>query len=95
MGKIYNKYSIKYNKYYQKLLNVTGIQVEGPPGAVIYVKDSKDDDFNRHVLENGYLQLIDDDVTIEGLYFCGLHLTECKNPFEISTVNGLTDFTLQ
>ena len=95
--KIYNKYLLNYKKYYQRLTDVIGIQVEGQPGAVIYVKDSKDTDLNRHVLENGYLQLRDNEVTIEGLYFCGVHLTECTDPLETEIVNGLTgdDFKLQ
>lgn len=97
MKKIYNKYLLNYKKYYQRLIDVTGIQVEGQPGAVIYVKDSKDTDLNRHVLENGYLQLRDNEVTIEGLYFCGVHLIECTDPLETEIVNGLTsnDFKLQ
>ena len=95
--KIYNKYLLNYKEYYQRLIDVIDIQVEGPPGAVIYVKDSKDTDLNRHVLENGYLQLRDNEVTIEGLYFCGVHLIECTDPLETEIVNGLTsdDFKLQ
>ena len=97
MQKIYNKYLLNYKKYYQRLLDVTGIQVEGQPGTVVYVKDSKDTDLNRHVLENGYLQLRDNEAIIEGLYFCGVHLTECTDPLETEIVNGLTDddFELQ
>jgi len=48
--KVYNKYLVNYKKYYQRLLDITGIEMEGPPGAVIYVKDSSDTNFNRHVL---------------------------------------------
>lgn len=97
MQKIYNKYLLNYKKYYQRLLDVTDIRVEGQPGAVIYVKDSKDTALNRHVLENGYLQLRDSEATIEGLYFCGVHLTKCTDPLETEIVNGLTsdDFKLQ
>ena len=97
MQKIYNKYLLNYKKYYQRLLDVTSIQVESQPGAVVYVKDSRDTDLNRHVLENGYLQLRDNEVTIEGLYFCGVHLIECTDPLETKIVNGLTDndFKLQ
>ena len=95
--KIYNKYSFNYSTYYQRLLNLTNIQIEGAPGAVVYIKDSKDSDFNRHVLENGYLQLRDNETAIEGIYFCGIHLTECKNPLETKIPNRLTeqDFKLQ
>jgi len=40
---------------------------------------------------------MDDQINIEGLYFCGLHLVECKNPLETQIVNGITekDFVLQ
>ena len=93
--KIYNKYLLKYKKYYQKLLDITQIQAEGDPGTVIYVQDSLDSQPSRHVLQNGYLQLKQDDVFIEGLYFCGKHLTECTDPLQISTVNGITEFILQ
>ena len=97
MRKIYNKYLLNYKKYYQRLLDVTDIRVEGQPGTVVYVKDSKDTGMNRHILENGYLQLRDSEATIEGLYFCGVHLTECIDPLETEIVNGLTgnDFKLQ
>ena len=83
MKKIYKKYLFDYNKYYQRLLDVTDLSMEGPPGTVVYVKDSKDNDFNRHILENGFLQLKDSEALIEGLYFCGIHLTECENPLEM------------
>jgi len=50
MHEIYNKYLLNYKTYYQRLLDVTDIRLEGPPGTVVYVKDSRDIDFNRHVL---------------------------------------------
>ena len=93
--KIYNKYLINYNQYYQRLLDVMQIQIQGEIGAVVYVKDSKDSQLSRHVLQNGYLQLRQDDIFIEGVYFCGRHLTECLDPLQVSTVNGITDFVLQ
>jgi len=76
MKKIYNKYFLQYKKYYQRLLDVTDVQIEGPQGTVVYIKDSKDEDFNRHILENGFLQLKDPDASIEGIYFGGVHLIE-------------------
>ena len=72
--KIYNKYYIKNDVYYQKLLNISGIEIQSMPGAIIYIKDSKDSNFDKHILENGYLQLMDSEVDIRGLYFCGIHL---------------------
>ena len=97
MRKIYNKYFLDYNKYYQRLIDVTNIRVEGAPNTVFYVKDSRDTDFQRHVLANGQLELREDETHIEGLYFFGKHLLECKDPLATTTVNGLTeqDFVLQ
>ena len=77
------------------MLDVTGVSIEGPVGTVIYVKDSRDDDFNRHVLENGYLQLCgyDDNVFIDDMHIFGVHLNESpinnNDKPEIFTINGL------
>jgi hypothetical protein len=72
-------------------MDVTNIRVEGAPNTVFYVKDSKDTDFQRHVLANGQLELKEDETYIEGLYFFGKHLLECKDPLATTTVNGLTE----
>jgi hypothetical protein len=54
--------------------------LSGPPKTTVYVRDSKDSSFNRHILENGFLQLIDEEASINGLYFCGVHLEQCTDP---------------
>jgi hypothetical protein len=54
--------------------------MSGPPKTTAYVKDSNDLTFNRHVLENGFLQLRDEEASINGLYFCGVHLEQCTDP---------------
>lgn len=74
--KIYSKYQENYKTYYQHLTSIDDVAIEALPGTIVYVKDSKDDDFNRHVIQNGYLQLKDDDATIQDLYFAGIHLTQ-------------------
>ena len=77
---IYLKYLIDYKAYYQRLVSVNGVSIEAEPGTVVYVKDSSDTDLNRHVIgETGFLELYDDDATIEGLYFCGIHMTETED----------------
>ena len=43
---------------------------------------------NRHILENGFLRLRDDDATIFGLYFKGIHLIESKNSIDFFKKNG-------
>ena len=80
--KIYKRQFADNNEFYKKLQAVHGIQIQGPPGTIVYIKDSKDQDYNRHILENGYLQLIDDNATINELYFYGIHL-----PTEINVNN--------
>ena len=80
--KIYNKYLVNYQKYYQRLLDISEVEMQGPPGTIVYVKDSKDSDFNRHILQNGYLRLKDDEVTIQDLYFYGVHLSK-----EVTSLN--------
>jgi hypothetical protein len=37
MKKLKDKYDLNYEKYYQRLLDVTGIRIEAPVGTVIYV----------------------------------------------------------
>lgn len=79
--KIYNKYYQKYPTYFQRLLAINGIKIEGPQGLIAYVKDSRDSgegnlSYDRHVLGSGYLELKDENVLIEGIYLCGIHLEE-------------------
>ena len=86
---IYLKYFENDDSYYKRLIDLIGIRAEGPPGAVLYVQDSNDQkNFNRHVLENGFLRLRDDDATIFGLYFKGIHLIQSKNSVDFFEKNG-------
>lgn len=77
--KIYDKYIQRYDDYYQQLLEVKNIEIEAPPGTICYIKDSKDSDVNKHVIENGFLRLKDDDASITGLYFYGIQLTRSSD----------------
>ena len=87
---IYMKYFENDEDYYRRLVDLIGIRAEGPPGAVLYVQDSKDKGFfNRHILENGFLRLRNDDVSIFGLYFGGIHLIQSKNSTNFFEKNGL------
>lgn len=77
ISQIFNKQTFNYpNEYYQQLLNVTGIEIEVPKNTIAYIKDSRDTNLNRHILKDGYLQLKDEDVNIEGLYFSGIHFNQ-------------------
>ena len=73
--RIWNKYFEKYSNYQQTMLSLDGVKVEAEPGTVIYVKESADTDFERHVIGFTHTLALDaKDSTIEGLYFAGVHL---------------------
>ena len=73
--RIWNKYFEKYSDYQQTMLSLDGVKVEAEPGTVVYVKESADTDFERHVIGFTHTLALDaKDSTIEGLYFAGVHL---------------------
>ena len=73
--KIWNKYFEKYSNYQQTLLSLDGIKIEAEPGTIIYVKESADTDFERHVIGPTHTLTFDAEASaIEGLYFAGVHL---------------------
>ena len=77
---IYMKYLEENNQYYQKLISIDGISVEADYGAVLYVKDSLDDNNYRHVIgETELLELYDDETTIDNFYFKGYNLVEMQD----------------
>lgn len=78
--KIYLRYLLNYKKYYQKLMSIDKISVETIPGAIIYIKDTSDDNYYRHTVgETGVLDFYDDEAIISGLYFSGIQMNEAKN----------------
>ena len=72
---IWNKYFEKYSNYQQMMLSLDGVKVEAEPGTVVFVKESTDTDFERHVIGPTHTLALDaEDSAIEGLYFAGIHL---------------------
>ena len=72
---IWNKYFEKYSNYQQIMLSLDGVKIEAEPGTVIFVKESADTDFERHVIGPTHTLALDaEDSAIEGLYFAGIHL---------------------
>ena len=72
---IWNKYFEKYSDYYQSMLSLDSVEIDAEPGTVVYIKESADADFERHVIGPTYtLSLNSEDSVIEGLYFAGVHL---------------------
>lgn len=72
---IWNKYFEKYSNYQQMMLSLDGVKIEAEPGTVVFVKESADTDFERHVIGPTHTLAIDaEDSAIEGLYFAGIHL---------------------
>lgn len=78
---IYLKYLIDYNAYIQKLTYIDYVKIEAAPGVIIYIKDSSDSYEYRHVIgDTGILELYDEDITIDKLYFQGVHFIEAEDP---------------
>lgn len=76
---IWNKYYEKYSTYYQSMVSLDGIKVEADPGTVVYIKENKENTFQRHVIgETCTLAFENDDSVIEGIYFSGIHLEEAN-----------------
>lgn len=72
---IWNKYFEKYSNYQQTMLSLDGVKIEAEPGTVVFVKESADTDFERHVIGPTHTLALDaEDSAIEGLYFAGIHL---------------------
>ena len=72
---IWNKYFEKYSNYQQTMLSLDGVKIEAEPGTVVYVKESADTEFERHVIGPTHTLALDaEDSAIEGLYFAGVHL---------------------
>lgn len=72
---IWNKYFEKYSNYQQMMLSLDGVKIEAEPGTVVFVKESADTDFERHVIGPTHTLVLDaEDSAIEGLYFAGIHL---------------------
>ena len=71
---IWNKYYEKYSNYMQSVISIDSVSVEADPGTVVYVKESEETDFQRHVIgETARLDFNNEDETIEGIYFAGIH----------------------
>lgn len=72
---IWNRYFEKYSNYQQMMLSLDGVKIEAEPGTVVFVKESADTDFERHVIGPTHTLALDaEDSAIEGLYFAGIHL---------------------
>lgn len=73
--RLYNKYYEDYKSYKKQLLTINEITVEAEPGAILYVKDSYDDNYFEHEIgPTGVLNLHNKDVTLNGFYFIGIRL---------------------
>ena len=87
---LWNKYYETYSDYGQSLYYLNDIWVEANPGTVIYVKEDKDFDYERHVIgPTALLSFENKNANILSIYFTGIHF-ELANDYEVSrdTVPG-------
>ena len=77
---IWNKYYEQYSTYIQSMLSLNDIKVEADPGTVVYVAETRELDFSRHVIGDTCLLTFEDsDSSIIGLYFAGVHFEEATD----------------
>lgn len=91
MSIIYDKYYCSYSAYVQKLVDINSICIQGPVGSIVYIKDSNNSTFNKYILQTGYLELKNNEVSIEGIYFYGVHLNK-KESLEIAAAARENEF---
>ncbi len=64
----------------QSLVELNKIKIEADPGTVVYIKESQDSDFERHVIgPSCTLDFSDEESEIQGIYFMGVHLEEATD----------------
>jgi hypothetical protein len=74
---IWNKYYENYSTYIQSLLSIDSIKIEADPGTVVYVAESGEKAVSRFVInDTGLLSFNDDETSITGIYFAGVHFEE-------------------
>lgn len=72
---IWDKYNESYSTYIQNLMEISRVNIEADPGTVVYVREFRETDFDRHIIgETCRLDFNDEDTLIEGIYFAGTHL---------------------
>lgn len=76
-NKIFDKYYEKYTSYIQSMSALKQVKIEAEPGTVVYIKETNDKDFQRHLIGNtGTLNIYNDSSTLDNIYFAGIHLEE-------------------
>ena len=81
--KIYNKYFYNYKRWYQRLLYINELDLQGDFNTVCYIQGQNDNSFNRILLTSGFFQFKDNPEmldpnslkTFPNLYFYGKHFT--------------------
>jgi hypothetical protein len=77
---INEKYAADDGVTFQKIISIDKVSIEADPGTVIYIKDSFDDDYFRHVVgETGVLTFYDEEAVISDFYFKGIHLSDLSD----------------
>lgn len=95
MEDIYYKYYGDYPEFYNRLLSIDSIEIEADYGTVVYIRDSYDDTYCRHVIgpTNSLKFDEEENVTIFNFYFHGLHLFKKQYKETGISVNSIDEIT--
>lgn len=73
--KISERYYIKNDSFYQKVIAINYLSIEADPHTIIQIEDSYDNQEYRYEIgETGTLTIQDDDVAVSSLKILGVHL---------------------
>lgn len=76
---LWNKYYETYSDYSKSLYYLNDICVEANPGTVIYVKEDRDFDYEKHVIgSTAVLNFENKNANILSLYFTGIHFKQAN-----------------
>lgn len=78
---LWKKYYMQHpDDYYQALVSINGIRVQANPGTVVYVREDKENDVDRHIIgSTESIDFFDPDSVIGDAYFTGLHFEQATD----------------
>lgn len=80
---IWNKYYEETSTYTQRLASLNSVKIEADPGSIVYIQESDETAFDRHVIgDTCLLEIANENTVITGMYFTGVH-------FELATETDL------
>lgn len=78
IGEVFNlKYTYENPTDYSELYSINSVGIEAEPRTVFYLKDNSDSTYRRYMVgDSGYLNIEDEDYSIQDISFLGINLEQ-------------------